>query len=397
MKMSALASGLLTVGIVIYLVLTEWQFGNKPVERPREKPALPSKVDSQDRKPKVDNKSSSRSNQPAKKPAAAQTGQSGARVYWIDKRCDCPRGYAVMLEAVEIDDKHTTLSFLNARNGQISTYPAGHEAAQFLLESRVVGSGKPRHNLKAASGIAFHPKFSTGRNFKFVFPRIADAAKTIQLTGNSTPDLAALHYTGIKLENEMSADDWKRLTSYKQCGFDGSSAVRVGQTASYAAHRHPGGNRYRWTATSGLIMTSRSSEATLNVRGSRPGTSELCLTGDRDGSPCTSCQKIEVRTGGDEQAPDPDFTMSGCSGFPSRDPHWRFAIGNPIDKTLYQWNVTGHARIIRNSQTDNPVVVKPTLRPGKFTVTVTATYSSGKTAAQTQELHNVYSCPQPFG
>lgn len=336
---------------------------------------------------------------PAAGATTASTSSGGGRrqgttVYWVDKRCDCPQNYALMLEAVTIDETSTTLTLLNARDNGQSTYPPGHDDALFLLESRFVNNDRPRHELKATRGIGHYPEWSTDRVMELVFPRVHDEAETIRLIGNSTANLMTLDFTGIELKNQMPTEEWRRFQSYKTCGFDGPSTIPAGQSVTFQAHVHPGASGHEWSGKQGLKVTGDGQSAT--VRGQGPGKGELCLTSKVAGDRCTSCQPIEVVDSSDDQgaAKVPDFRLQGCAGFPSRPPNWRFEVVDPDRDTTYAWSVTGRATIIRDSQKKNPVIVKPNLHPGRFTVTLEATDSSGRKASLSREVHNVYSCPE---
>ena len=319
-----------------------------------------------------------------------KAGRQGTTVYWVDKRCDCPQNYALMLEAVTIDDKTTTLTLLNARRNGQSTYAPGHKDALFLLESRLVNNDRPRHDLLATRGIGHYPEGSTELVMELVFPRIHDEAETIRLIGNSTVNLMTLDFTGIQLNNPMPLDAWKRFQAYKKCGFDGPATIPAGQSVTFQAHAHAGASDHAWSGKQLEVTDDRQS---ATVRGETPGEAELCLTSKVGGASCTSCQPLEVIAAAGP-APVPDFRLESCAGFPSRQPGWRFAVSAPDPGTTYAWSVTGHAKIVRESGKKNPVIVKPTLRPGEFTVALEATDRAGRKASLSRTMHNVYSCPE---
>ncbi|MEM9493803.1 MAG: hypothetical protein AAGC55_31945, partial [Myxococcota bacterium] len=130
--------------------------------------------------------------------------------------------------------------------------------------------------------------------------------------------------------------------------------------------------------------------------GGDTGTGELCLTSRRASGSCTYCKPIEITAQGAGDAREPDFTMTGCSSYPPRRSPWTFAVAEAKADTLYEWKVSGQAMVYNNSLRQNPVQVKPKLRPGQFTVEVTASDGSGKRASYAQTFHNVYSCPRSF-
>lgn len=415
MKASAILSALLTVGVLAYLLLTEWTFWKKWIGPDAKKPASTSRARqtartgqdagdkgtpvSQHRGQGQSSSSSGERMQAApgtKEPEpdqAAVVARTGTTVYKIDLPCDCVLAPSLVLETVEINDTSTILTFLNAARRTISTYPPGHADAQFILEWRYEGNHRPRHNLTGARGIELYPEESAPLSFQLVFPRIADAARKFQLSGHLTKHLDYFQFASVPLEQQMPEDEWKRFESFKQCGFDGGTSLGMNGQTSYAAHKHPGQSGHRWSATGGLEIVSGERERVVKVRGKGRGEAELCLSSEINGKTCRSCREIEVMDA--LAAPAPDFRMDTCGGVPTRKPHWQFSVDRPEQGATYRWTVTHPTKMLEGTEQKTMVDARPSARPGFFTVTLEATYASGKRASYAKEFHNAYSCPVP--
>jgi hypothetical protein len=413
---SMIGSVLLALVVGGYFVFTEWngwkQWGiYKKITGKEEKERVVKKKKAEKKKKReAANKARAEKQEAKKKAAEAEAAKKkaaeaeeakkkavkarvGTKVYRVDLPCDCPEGPGFFLESVEINDANTILTVANTSQVPISTQPPGHDNAQFLLEWRYVGDSRPRHKLERVRDIGTYPRTTTSSSFKLFFPRVADAAKKIQLSGkNSKGMMSYFQFVSVELDDEIPVEEWRRFESFKKCGFDRPLDLGAEQQATVLAHDHKGARGHSWSATGNLTIVKGRTGRKVVVRGDRPGKGELCLSSSRDGDSCESCQEVDIKP--EPPAPEPDFFMKTCGGLPSKSPHWQFEVNKPVRGAKYQWSISHYGKILRGSQTKSKAIMRPAPRAGMFKVALEATYASGKRATATRELHGVYSCPQ---
>lgn len=405
---SILSTAALTLGAVGYLVVTEFPFWKKSDDKAASKVESSAQRDRDaERERRKQERQREREREQRAKARAAEEAEAaraaeaqaavsrrvGTKIYRTNQICDCVAGPSVILETVEVNDQNTILTILNNQDPDVAIYPPGHEHAHFLLEWRYVNSSRPKHKLLAAEGISIYPETSRPRTFKLIFPRIADEATKIQLSGHMTGELGYFDFSSVKLEEEMPEREWRRFEDFKRCGFDGATAMAAEQSKGFAAHRHPGASNHRWTATGAATIVGSATGKQVTIRGERPGKAEVCLSMSRGGDSCRSCQDVEIEARG--AAEQPDFVMKTCGGLPSNEPHWQFAVTRPAAGVTYRWSVGGREMMLRGTEKKQTLMMRPSPRPGTFEVTLHADHGSGKKASYTRRFHNIYSCPQP--